>query len=168
MEVWKIMNYKLWHTWVRLRVSQLSVVLGKLIDLLEHISSTRMESLLPQCLVVVFYPYRRSKIHYQSCVTQLIFYASNFISAYPPGRVCFISEAQCEHCGEQGERNNHRWCHPALLTGCALGQPICSHGSTRLARLSLSGCPRLLSDQCHPAKTSDGNTGMLLSLFKSK
>lgn len=59
-------------------------------------------------------------------------------------------------------------CYCALLTSCILGLPACSQRSICLVRLTLSGGPHLSSDCSLFTKTFNGNTGMLLSLFKSK
>lgn len=167
----KFVNFEVWCTWGRLSISQLSVVLGKLIHLLEHITSTRIGLLSPQGKVLFCYPARLLKIHYWHRISHLSFSCpSTFISSSPRegtfhiwGPVLTMWQA-----GQVGEGNNHvqglcaHWL--AALRGCppapveALVRPASLYQMTLSWVLIDLSLPRLLMETlgwcCHRSSPS--------------
>lgn len=145
------MNFEVSHTWVRLPVSQLSVVLGKLIHFLEHIlqlgqgccclnakwccSSTPQtpKDSLPAL-------YRPSFLLFLNLLFILSSIEGIFHSCGPMLAMWWAGEAG---------RNSHMQHLYAQLAGCTHGLSACSHGSTCVARLTVSGALiAVLTDPC--------------------
>ena len=160
MEDWK--SHELWslHTWV----SQLLVVLGKLIHLSEPISATWIRLLLPQCKIL-FFQSTSSKDHYWSYINHVLFCFSILFHLTLYGVQISYLHLCVKNIGSRETTENKQPYAESLYPAGRLhsGLSTGSHRSTCLARFTLSGglCPI----PC--AKTFNGITGILLSLLKS-